>query len=594
MALGPFDVDEDQITRLGTGFTPFVSALIETEAARNRIDGSDFTFTTVEHIPDEGVDFEVRKAPATDWLPEGRSAWQFKRGDYEPVMAANEFGRATWAREIVSAGGSYVFVTGASLPPAAIGRRQKKIMAKAVELGLVAKEDSHRIRVYAANDLARWASTFPSLAVGALLGGPRVARDLPEWRESRDHKGITWVADDERKRQIAELRNEVLSTGLVTVRMEGPSGVGKTRMVMEALDTDECRKLVVYIPDERATIDGLIDHLHERHREAIVVVDECRGERHLKLVERFRSDPAIRLVTIGQGEATPTSTRTPIYRVARMPDETVEDFLKENFKTFGAEQRRFVVTNCAGNVRWAGAMAVQLQGVPAAQASEIIAGNDIERFVSEWLPEGRDFLYAASLALFERVGWDGDLRQQLRVVASFVGCTEAALNAVAVQLERRGLLVRQGRYRAIVPQPFAIYMATQSWNEYGGRIWSELLPDLDDEMMLSLLRRTADLGQFEPAQRGLLSLLSADGPFGRLDAIEEANSGRLLTQLAIVMPEKVMQHLGRLIDQSTIEDLLGYRLARRDLVWTLEKLVWHTRTFQRAADALLRLAVAEN
>ena len=94
MRLGPFDVTEDQIADTWTRFTPMVNRLLQVEADRNRMRGSALSFTEVEHIPDEGVDFELRGAPETDWLPAGDSAWQFKRGDYEPAECAKEFAGA--------------------------------------------------------------------------------------------------------------------------------------------------------------------------------------------------------------------------------------------------------------------------------------------------------------------------------------------------------------------------------------------------------------------------------------------------------------------------------------------------------------------
>src|SRR5690606_29175694 len=42
------------------------------------------------------------------------------------------------------------------------------------------------------------------------------------------------------------------------------------------------------------------------------------------------------------------------------------------------------------------------------------------------------------------------------------------------------------------------------------------------------------------------------------------------------------------------EELRGGGAIRRDLVWALEKLAWHSRTFAQAADSLLALAVEEN
>jgi hypothetical protein len=123
---------------------------------------------------------------------------------------------------------------------------------------------------------------------------------------------------------------------------------------------------------------------------------------------------------------------------------------------------------------------------------------------------------------------------------------------------------------------------------------SELLPMLDEDLALSFFQRLADLGRFEPALSVLPRMLAAGGLFSSLDVIEEGANGRLLTQLAIVLPARVSMHLGELIEGESIESLRARTGIRRDLVWTLEKLAWHSRTFERAADSLRRLALAEN
>src|SRR4051794_34542080 len=113
-------------------------------------------------------------------------------------------------------------------------------------------------------------------------------------------------------------------------------------------------------------------------------------------------------------------------------------------------------------------------------------------------------------------------------------------------------------------------------------------------MSLALFKRVADLGPFDPARSALRRLLSIESPFGTLSAIESSHQGRHLTQLAIVLPGEVTAHLSELIEASSLDELRSATQSRRDLVWTLEKLVWHRATFTQAADALLRMALAEN
>lgn len=592
MTLGPFDIPSERIQALGPSFTAFVNRLLDLEARRHGLQGYLVSVNSNETTPDGGVDASVRGAPLTDYLPAGDSAWQFKRTGLGPQACADEFADADWAHEFVRGGGSYILVLGAALPDNRIEERRKKVAEKAIELGLLTTDDRQRIRVYDANMLARWASQFPSLAVSRLAGGPgSVVVDYETWASGRTHDK-RWVADTQRAAAVETIRSQVSSSGIVDVRVQGESGIGKTRLVLQALDDDELRPLVAYVSDERSVGGELLAHLIDDKRVAILVVDECPAERHIKLVERLPADPAIRLVTIGDAGA--AATRSPVVAVAPMPEAEREEFLRTNYPQLGAEARRFVADHSDGNMRWIILLADRVIRLPEAQAADLITRDDIQSFVATILPEGRDFFCATVLALLERVGWDRDLRFQLEVLARFADVPLEQMENVGGQLQQQGLLVQQGRYRAVEPHPLAVLLAAEAWRTYGDRIPTDLLPKIDAEMALSLFRRVADLGRFEPARSVLPQLLAENGPFASLEQIESGGLGRMLTPLAIVLPDEMALHLGELIEAASQDELRAQTRSRRDVVWTLEKLAWHRRTFATAANSLLGLALAEN
>jgi len=470
-----------------------------------------------------------------------------------------------------------------------INDRRKKLLAVALELGLLVTDDQSRLRVYDANKLARWASKHPSLALSRLAGGPgNVAIDHTEWSGRRPHLR-TWTPDQKRLDAITSLRASIKTVGVVDIRIQGESGIGKTRLILEALRDEELSPLVAYV-DNAAEVSGeLLRHLLDDARSVILVVDECSPELHAKLTDKLPADTSAKLITVGQSG--PAVTPTPIVGLEAMPTDDVEQFLKANFPNLSPEARRFVAAHSRGNLRWTIVLAERVPETD--QAAELITRNDISAFVEAVLPEGRDFFCSAALALFSRVGWERELHYQLEVVATFAGRTVEELEAVAQDLEARGVLARHGRFRAIEPHPLAVFLAAEAWRKDAVRIVGELLPKLDESMALAFFQRVADLGQFEPAQSVLTILLSEGGPFATLNQIAETGTGRLLTQLAIVLPEQVAIHLGEQIESESLEDLKGHGRLRRDLVWTLEKLAWHRATFEVAGNALLRLAQSE-
>lgn len=591
-ALGPFDVTATQIEGLASAFTEFVNRLMRVEVSSHQIDGFRLTTNIKETTPDGGVDAALCGARRTDWLPEGDSAWQFKRSRLGPKACADELEGAEWAQEYLRSGGSYVLVLGSALTDREIQDRRKRVSDKAVELQLLPNDNPERIRVYDANQLARWVSSYPSLAVSRLTGGPgSVAVDFQSWSESRRHQ-TEWTGDADRDAAIQTIRDQVTSSGIVELRVQGEAGIGKTRLVMEAMRADDLQPWVAYVSEEGAVGGELLAHLIEDGRRAILVVDECAAERHVKLVEKLPADPAIKLITIGHSGA--VVARTPVICVAALGGDDADKFLKANYPGLSPEARRFVSDHSQGNLQWTIVLAERVLRSHGAQAAELIRRDDIEQFIAALLPEGRAFFFCAVLALVERVGWDRDRRTQLETLALFANASLDDMEAVGCELERRGLLTRQGRYRAIGPRPLSVFLAAEAWRTEGDRITGELLPALDEEMALALFSRVADLGRFEPARAVLPQLLSEGGPFGSLSAIGVGKRGKLLTQLAIVLPDEVAWHLAELVEAAPLEDLKAQTEPRRDLVWTLEKLAWHSRTFESAANSLLRLALAEN
>src|SRR6266480_3979692 len=124
MALRPFDISPLQVESLGPRFTEFVNRLLEAERARAGLAGYGLHISDVEYLPDGGVDAATRGASATDWIPQGDTAWQFKRRDLQPAACARELRKARHAHDFLKAGGSYVLALGKAWDADAVERRR--------------------------------------------------------------------------------------------------------------------------------------------------------------------------------------------------------------------------------------------------------------------------------------------------------------------------------------------------------------------------------------------------------------------------------------------------------------------------------------
>ncbi len=275
MTLGPFDITAERIQAPGQSFTPFGNRLLVVQVSASRVHGHQLAINSNETTPDGGVDAALRNGVGTDFMPPATRHGNSSAPASGSQACAAEFENAAWAHEFIRSGGAYIMVIGTPYPDNLIEARRRKIAEKAVELDLLAGDDPDRIRVYDANRLARWASRFPAVAVSQLSGGQGlVAVDFDSGRAALPtrHPGcLTMNAtrppnpSGRRWRRRVKLRSESKAT----------SGIGKTRLVMEALRTPELQPLVAYVADANAVSGELLTHLVSEGRTAVLVVDEC-------------------------------------------------------------------------------------------------------------------------------------------------------------------------------------------------------------------------------------------------------------------------------------------------------------------------------
>ena len=418
------------------------------------------------------------------------------------------------------------------------------------------------------------------------------AVDFSTWANGRSHR-MVWTPDEARENAIRSIREALSEPAAVEVRVAGRPGVGKSRLVLEALRDETVVPLVAYIADGHKMSGGLLGHLVSGGRKVVLVIDECPADRHSRIAGQLPDDPRIKLITIGPVGA--AATRDPVHLVEPMPSNTVDALLSSNFPVLPRQARQVVVRLANGIPRDANTMARRVRGSGNTyQAADLV--TEINLIAEDLLLRfaGSTLLVAEGVALFEQLGWDGELATERDQLPEFLGVSASEIQAAGIELEQAGWLTVRGRYRVIEPHPLAVHLAARRWQAQGPRIVNEFLDKLSQRMADSLFRRLADLGRIETARDALRLLLAADGPFGSLDAIRTRGTGSLLTQLAILLPGELAIHVSELIEGADNDELRDHRTIRRDLVWTLAKLAWHTDTFELAADALLRLALVEN
>lgn len=587
---GPFSVDPAQIAALGgANFGQFVNRLIATEVAAHGMVGTTLETTYLENVGDGGVDAGLRNATATRWIPRGDSAWQFKAGDLTPAKCKAELRGATKAIATLRAGGTYRLALGASRTSAMITARRNALVEAATDLGIAVADGM--IEVITADSLAGWIEQYPALAVSPLLRGTgAIGQTFDEWSRSNRHT-TTWVTSPDRDAQIQALRETISGGTQIDIHLDGVSGLGKTRLVLEALRSQPYEAIVVYSLAADSFPVTVLSQLQAQGRTAVVVIDECDRKQHEIYAQALATGSSIRLVTLGEPGG--SATRTPMISLSGFGSEAMKELLYANRPQLWPEAERVVVEVAAGNIDYALKLAEALLSRGSGSAGTLVTEEDLRAFFTAQLPDGQLFLASCALALFSRFGLDADAAPELDTIAAGLGVAVDDLRGAAVSLQRQGLLSKQGRYRSVGPHPLAVFLAAQGWAEFGHKIVADLLPDLDPDLTERLFRRAADIGELDGSSPAISAVLTASGPLASLEALTEGNHSALLVHFAVLAPGAVADRLYGLIFSAPEEDLQRQHGIRRDLVWALEKLAWHSKTFVVAADALLRLSLAE-
>ena len=596
-----FEVRSDEIQQLNNyQFRDVVNRLLRVEAARHDVAMAQVDTSLRDNDPDAGIDARVI-APEplhSHWLPSGLSVWQYKAGKIRLEEVEREFNKPG-VQEAIQRGGTYCLVVGWPYMVRGVDNRKQKLKDLFEREGVTPK-----FRLYVGSHVASWASDCPAIVLLPHIPRP-VSDDLmpfENWLGLEDLRvsQLEFQPDDHRRAIMDEVRRATTQrTGFVHLRIEGRPGVGKTRLALEALRVPGLREQVLYALSPEGVPLTLFSHA-EAHPQAqfVLVVDECDEDWADRLRRRAeRCEERVVLLTIGHGEA-PMRRRMvpdPVFSLDTLGDQEMEKVIRSVSPMLYPEAVAWVVRMASGYVKLATALASALVRSPElAGASDLVQSHDVQRVLQTLLPDKHDRRSMQALALLSRVGWEGEVADEGKAIAEFLGLPWRELQEVAERMRKQGLIIKRGRYRYVTPHMLAVWLAAAAWDAYGQEL-VQLLEQLPrPASKRAFIERLADLGDHERAQEVARKLLSEEGLFRDLESLDDPLRAEIHGSLAMVDPRAGLYTLERILLHLPRDQLVQFRRGRRHVVWTLERLAWLPETFEGAARVLLALAEAEN
>ena len=470
--------------------------------------------------------------------------------------------------------------------------------------------DTASIEVYDAQRIADWCNEYLS-AVAYV--SERVGLVLPVGLKTWH----TWAKDP--KHQFPYFSNSILdafstqirdaaSQAREVVRIEGYSGLGKTRLILETFRAPTNDKDRVAVRDSLVYADaalferelpGFVADLCNRKIQGLLIIDNCSGSLHTQLTSEVRrSDSNLRLVTIDYEISRPGYLRCSIVRLEpRHLVDVVNNLLKQAFPELKQVDLGRIALFAQGFPR----IAVLLAEARKQGDSNLGALNDEE--LLEKLLWGRDVheekarKVIESCAIFDVLGLAGEAASQRNFVAEEIcEMTGEEFYGICQKFIDRGVCQTGGDYIQVTPKPLALRLAAEWWRKRPPESVPPLLAKIaNNRLGQALCDQMAKL-DFLPQARELTKQLCGDrGPFGNAEVLSSDEGSRLFRSLVEVNPLAGAQALYKAFGARTTEELKSVAgTVRRNLIWALEKMCFWADIFPVAAPVLLAFAAAEN
>jgi hypothetical protein len=224
-----------------------LNSLLNAEACQHRVPLLDLDVSTRNNDPDAGIDARI-KWPGSishDLFETGENVLQYKSGKLSEPLLTKEF-KKPGVQQALKAGGAYVFCAGHDYVS---NDARKKYERKLKALCKSKRIPTGRAKIIFGSGLARWICRYPAVAAR-----PEFGKHIPEfitverWQADNAQLSNPFRADNSRQETIMRIRAFLQSQALgdAQLRLEGPPGVGKTRLALEAVKTQEYSSRTLY------------------------------------------------------------------------------------------------------------------------------------------------------------------------------------------------------------------------------------------------------------------------------------------------------------------------------------------------------------
>ena len=604
----PFEVTSEHVSALGAReFSVLVGKLLSAEAQESDIplDGIHISYET--SAPDGGEDarIEWRDGPSrTGFLPSRLCQFQLKTGKISPAEAGKEVLDSKkqlkpMIREVLEKGGFYIMLCSRDYSKKAIQARESSILEN-IRKHLEIEET--RVQFRDSGQIAAWVAGRPPAALWLLknihspLANPSFG-DWDHWSRRAEHFDAQWVEDP----RLPDFREKLLSiarTPKRVARVVGPSGTGKSSLVLEAFRPTREEKvrlsdLVLYAVESEASsseIKKLAGDLVNSKRRAVLVVDRCLEETRADLAGIVsHSDSKASLVTINDDVPRHAEKSKDTLVVGRAEHSFIEKVVRSVDPSISELlDRRRIADFSDGNILCARVISESWSktGLKASADDETL----VKKFIGRDGPES-DHMYKAAMLIsaFGEVPAKPHGDRLVQLAAELRGGISVKdFHDAVTKLKRRGIVSKYGDSVILRPEHIAIKLAELQWE-----LWYEILDEtFPEEIIEKTADRLAMINTTDIAAKVALNICRNWELWTPHEKLEKTS--KILVPLAETDAARALEVLEKILDPvSNIENLS--RNADHNVIRALRKIAFlDDENFENAARLLFEIETFEN
>jgi hypothetical protein len=462
------------------------------------------------------------------------------------------------------------------------------------------------VRFWGQATIKRFLTDFPSLRLKVNGHGTGIFEIFESWKGHGDMQPDILSLGEKQEAVIEEARSQLLTNiEAIHLRITGASGVGKTRLALEALSDKRLRSLVIYTDrPQELEAQGFFGHvgMPDNNMQIILVLDECSLDDAGRYWNRLQGlGRRIRLITIYNEEYAAHSGSTRSIVLPPLEEAQVAEILRQY--NIPPEHLARWASICKGSPRYAKILGENIRS----NSKDLLADPDTIPIVNRYIA-GRDnpadqsvkdrILIMRFLSLFKRFGYQQPVAGEADAIYELIHEYDSSISRARFDQSIRDLHDRrilQGEHTYyITPKPLQIKLWVEWWDYHSTTFTIERFNKLPPPLVEGFNDMFRFAQESEAALRTVERLLGPDGPFADGTLLQQERGGTFFLALTEGAPEKALERLEATIGSWNKEQLLAFKTGRRGVIWALQRIAVWEGLFSRAMRLLQRLSEAEN